>query len=109
MRRLVKRSPPLSGKKAAKSGARSNENPNVIPQEKLQELAPLYEEYMYSPNPVVPSVRQAKLIFDSECRKLYQNEPIEFRKQMTFEAYVAHVVVVQILDYFRPKQRFPSV
>ncbi|SRR6266487_2176788 len=94
---------------SAACGARSSENPNVIPQEKLQELAPLYEEWMYSPNPIVPSVRQAKLIFDSECRKLYQNEPIEFRKQMTFEAYVPHVVVVQILDHLRPKQRFPSV
>jgi hypothetical protein len=81
----------------------------VIPQEKLQELAPLYEECMYSPNPFVPSVRQSKLIFDSECRKLYQNEPVDFRKKMTFEAYVAQVVVVQILSYLRPKQRFPSV
>ena len=81
----------------------------MIPQEKLQELTPLYEEIMYSPNPFDLNVRRAKAIFDGECRKLYQNEPIEFRKQMTFEAYVAHVVVVQILSYLRPKQRFPSV
>jgi hypothetical protein len=81
----------------------------VIPKEKLQELAPLYEEFMYSPNPLAPSVRQAKVIFNSECRKLYQNEPIDFRKQMTFDVYPATVVVPEILDYLRPKKRFPSV
>lgn len=81
----------------------------MIPDEKLQELAPLYEECMYAPNPFVASVRQAKVVFDSECRKLYQNEAVEFRKKMTFEAYVSHVVIVQILAYLRPKKRFPSV
>jgi hypothetical protein len=81
----------------------------MIPKEKLQELAPLYEEIMYSTNPLEPSVRQAKTIFDSECRKLYQNESIEFRKQMTANVYPATVVVPQILDYLKPKKRFPSV
>jgi hypothetical protein len=81
----------------------------VIPKEKLGELAPLYEEFMHSPNPLAQSVKQAKAIFDSECRKLYQNEPIEFRKQMTFNVYPATVVVPEILDYLRPKKPFPSV
>ena len=81
----------------------------VIPKDKLQELAPLYEEIMYSPNPLATSVRQAKAIFEAECRKLYQNESIQFRKQMTPDVYPATVVVPQILDYLKPKKPFPSV
>jgi len=81
----------------------------VIPQEKLQELTPLYEEIMYSPNPFDSNVRRAKAIFDGECRKLYQSESIEFRKQMTCDAYPAMVIVPAILDYLRPKKPYPSI
>jgi hypothetical protein len=79
------------------------------PKEILEQIAPLYEEYNTAPDPFLPSVKQAKVVFDSECRKLYQNESVEFRKQMTFDDYVATVVVQDINDYLRPKKKFPSV
>jgi hypothetical protein len=79
----------------------------VIPNEKLQELAPLYEEFNYSIDPF--AVKRAKLIFKNECQKLYQNESVEFRKQMTCEVYPSSVVIPAILDYLKPKQPFPTV
>lgn len=79
----------------------------MIPKEKLQELAPLYEEFSYATDPF--AVRQAKLVFRNECQKLYQNESVDFRKQMTLEVYPAAVVIPAILEYLTPKQRFPTV
>jgi len=81
----------------------------VISKEKLQELASLYEEFMHSTNPLDPSVKRAKAIFDTECRNLYQSESIDFRKQMSFNVYPSTVIVPEILDYLRPKKPFPSV
>jgi hypothetical protein len=71
----------------------------MIPPEKLAELALLYEEYMYSPDPFAHTVKQAKAVFDAECQWLYNEEPVSFRKQTSLPVYIATVIVVEINKY----------
>ncbi|MEN3367921.1 MAG: hypothetical protein V7609_64 [Verrucomicrobiota bacterium] len=71
----------------------------MIPTQKLAELASLYEEYSYSPDPFTPEVKRAEQIFRSECAKLYEQETVEFRRRMTLDGYIGAVVVVEINKY----------
>ena len=78
-----------------------------IPEEKLAELTPLYEEFVHSPNPT--AVRRAKLIFRNECRQLYAKESLSLREQKNFDDYVATEIVVEIENFRRPKKKYPTV
>lgn len=82
----------------------------MIPTSKLVEIASLYEEYMYSPDPLAPNVKRAGTLFRVECQKLYDQESVEFRRGMTIERYVGAVVVVEINRYLDKTQtRYPTV
>ncbi len=52
----------------------------MIDPRKLEELAPLYEEYMYAEDPV--GGLQARLIFDSICRAIYMEESEDMRAKL---------------------------
>lgn len=82
----------------------------MIPNDKLVELASLYEEYMYSPDPFAAGVKAAKTVFDAECKKLYEGETVDFRRKMPLENYVATVIVVAINRYLdQPQTRYPAI
>lgn len=71
----------------------------MIPQEKLVELSLLYEELMYSTDPLATNTVRAKLVFRSECRRLWESESEGFRKTTSLNAYTSTVVIVEILRY----------
>jgi hypothetical protein len=81
----------------------------VIPKQDLAALASLYEEYIYASDPTIPQVRQAKLIFDHECRQLLQQEPMQLQQKMDLMTYEACLVIPQILKYLASFKRYPSV
>jgi hypothetical protein len=81
----------------------------VIREEDLISLASSYEEIMYAPDPTVSSVRQAKLLFDHECRNLLQQETMELQKKMDLATYQACLIIPQILQYLSSARKYPSV
>lgn len=81
----------------------------VIRKDDLISLASAYEEIMYASDPTIPSVRQAKLLFDHECRSLLQQETLELQKKMDLATYQACLVIPQILQYLKSANQYPSV
>lgn len=77
----------------------------MIRAEILHLLASMYEDYIYAEDPRDEKARRAKLVFDSECGRLYAKEPASLREQMTLEKYKAAVVIPDVLNYLDPKQR----
>jgi hypothetical protein len=69
----------------------------TIPHDTLILLAGCYEQYMYAEDPTTPTARRAKLVFDNECRRLYDVALPSLRTQMSFEKYVAAVVIPDVL------------
>jgi hypothetical protein len=69
----------------------------MIPKDTLIFLASLYEQYEYATDPTDPKVRRAKLIFDSECRRLYDVEAPSLREKISFDKYIAAVIVPDVL------------
>jgi hypothetical protein len=80
----------------------------MIPNEMLILLASCYEQYMYDEHPT-PQARRAKLLFDSECRRLYDAEPPSLRNQMSFEKYVAAAVIPDVLRQLQSPPRPPNI
>ena len=72
-------------------------------------LASLYEEYEYADDPTTAKARKAKLVFDSECRRIYEAEPPSFRDKMSLEKYIAAVVVPDVLRQIQSPPPPPSV
>ena len=81
----------------------------MIPTPTLVLLASLYEEMQYAPDPTVTRIRRAKLVFTSECRRLYEAEPPNLRSQMTLEVYIATVIVPDILRHLQSPPPRPSL
>lgn len=81
----------------------------VIRKDDLISLASAYEEIMYASDPTVPNVRQAKLLFDHECRNLLQQETMELQNKMDLATYQACLVIPQILQYLKSTNVYPSV
>jgi hypothetical protein len=80
-----------------------------IPQETLVLLASLYEEFEYATDPTSQKVRRDRLIFDSECKRLYEAEPPSLREQMDFSKYVAAVVIPDVLRQIQSPAPPPSI
>ena len=59
-------------------------------------LALLYEEYNCAPDPTAAPVRQAKALFDAECRKLYAAESAELREKWALPQFVAVFVIPEL-------------
>lgn len=74
------------------------------PPGKLEEMALLYEELTSAPDPTEPKVRQAEIVFESECQRLYDAESVSFRKQMPFRQYNAMVIVVDVLNHLKSRR-----
>jgi hypothetical protein len=81
----------------------------VIRNDDLISLGSAYEEIMYAPDPTIPSIRQAKLLFDHECRSLLQQETMELQNKMDLATYQACLVIPQILQYLKSTNVYPSV
>ena len=82
----------------------------MITTQQVEELAPLYEEYMHAENPETASVRQAKLVFDSLCRRIYAAESEGFRSKLSFQAFVAGTVVQEVLRHLNQRaSKFPTI
>ena len=81
----------------------------MIPRDTLVLLASVYEEYEYAADPTLHSVRRAKLIFDSECRRLYEAEIPSVRAKMTLEKYTAAFVVPDVLRQLASPPPLPSI
>jgi hypothetical protein len=81
---------------------------NPIPPEKLDELTDLYERYEYPEDFRDPDARKAKVIFDSECQRLYQAEAPNIREKMTSDKYQAAVVIPDILNHMKSGRKYPS-
>jgi hypothetical protein len=82
----------------------------MISPEKIAEIAPLYEEYNCAVDPGLPSVLQAKLVFDSECRKIYSDEPVATRAKWTFERYVADCIIPDLVAHLKQRQsKYPTI
>lgn len=80
----------------------------MIPRKIIEELAPLYEEAMKSKD--VIEAKRAKVIFDSECKKLYSKESETMRSSLTLQAFVHNSVVLEILAYLKQrKSKFPTI
>ncbi len=80
----------------------------MISRKVIEELAPLYEEAVKSPD--VVAAKQAKLIFDSECRKLYSQESDQTRASLTLQAFTYGSIVLEILAYLNQrKSKFPTI
>ena len=74
----------------------------------IEELAPLYEEATKSTD--VIGATRAKLIFDSECKKLYSQETEQTRASLTLQAFTFGSIVVEILAYLNQrKSKFPTI
>ena len=80
-----------------------------IPPEKLDQLADLYEQYEYSENFRDPEARKAKVIFDSECQRLYQEEPPNIQKKMSLEVYEGAVVIPDILNHMKSGRKYSAI
>ncbi len=72
-----------------------------IPPEKLDELVNLYEGYEYAENPRDPGAKSLKVKFDSECQRLYQEEPLSIQKKMSLEVYQATIVIPDLLNHMQ--------
>lgn len=81
----------------------------AIRKDDLISLVSSYEEIMYASDPTVPTVRQAKLLFNHECRRLLNQEPAEIQKKMDLATYQACLVIPQILQYLNSANPRPSV
>ena len=79
----------------------------MLTDRQLEELAPLYEEFMEAENPRAPSVLQAKLVFDSECRKMHA-EQIERGGEVPFHAFQAGIIVLELQKYLKAR-KYPTV
>jgi hypothetical protein len=82
----------------------------MISLEKIAELAPLYEEYNCAVDPGAPSVLQAKLVLDSECKKIYNAESISTRAKWTLDRYVASVIIPELNLHLSQRQsKHPTI
>ena len=80
----------------------------MITPQVIEELAPLYEELNFSEDPI--GGRQAKLVFDSICRKLYAAESDDTRSKMSVQAYVAGVIVEEVLKHLKQRaSKYPTI
>ena len=74
----------------------------------IEELAPLYEEAMKSPD--IVEAKRAKLIFDSECKKLYSQESEQTRASLSLQAFIHGSIVLEILAHLNQrKSKFPTI
>jgi hypothetical protein len=81
----------------------------MIPRRTLILLTSLYEEYEYAADPTTPAVRRAKLVFDSECRRIYDAESPGLRDKMSLEKYIAAVVIPDVLRQIQSSPPPPSI
>ena len=72
-------------------------------------LASLYEELEYASDPTDPKVHRAKLLFNSQCRRIYEEEAPSLRKEMSLEKYVAASVIPDVLRQIESPPAAPNI